>query len=298
MDNIPGWKVFSAGLGIAALAVAGYLVWHFGFRAPDDIKKELQEKAVVDALNQLAAKYEEKVRLEGEQNVVVMPVRGDTSGGQIRHMIVSRMNSVDGVNASEPKSMDLDERATRVLKSVFEKDSEDEGRDPATVFEKSAEVDEVLAVNVFKLSSTADNGICVLHVVRIVQANTPQREAKVLDMEQITGRSGVGVETTVEVDTGPGFWSVLGGFLWRMLVVLAVAAVLPFASWPLAKIAFRQDSNALNAGLLIGLTALDVFVLFLLVSFQFTTTAVISAGLLLPAALIYNFRMLGFIEEQ
>jgi hypothetical protein len=53
-----------------------------------------------------------------------------------------------------------------------------------------------------------------------------------------------------------------------------------------------------NAGVLTALTVLDLAVLFALAGFAFTTTAVVSAGLLLPVAALYNLRLMNFIEEQ
>ena len=49
LDNIPGWKVFSAGVGIAALALVGYLAYVWFIAGPDDLK-EKQQQAVDDAL--------------------------------------------------------------------------------------------------------------------------------------------------------------------------------------------------------------------------------------------------------
>jgi hypothetical protein len=144
----------------------------------------------------------------------------------------------------------------------------------------------------------ADSGVCDLDVYRIARDDSMDRKARILDPQRIKGLSGTAVVEGEPEDTGPGFWSHVGGFLWRMLAVLAAAAIMPFLSWPLAKAAFKQDSNVFNATLLFGLTALDLLVLFALVSFEFTTTAVICAGLLLPVAMIYNFRMLNLIEEQ
>jgi hypothetical protein len=295
MDNIPGWKVFSAGIGIAGLAVAGFLVWHFFFKGPDDLK-ELQDRAVVDALDKVAAEYEEKVRTRGEQRVIVMPVQKDTSNGQIRDMLIDRLNSVEGVKADVPRTPSLEERAGAIVPSLVDK--EEKQPDPAAVFEDAAEADEVISVTVAKLWSGADSGVCDLDVYRIARDDSMDRKARILDPQRIKGLSGTAVVEGEPEDTGPGFWSHVGGFLWRMLAVLAAAAIMPFLSWPLAKAAFKQDSNVFNATLLFGLTALDLLVLFALVSFEFTTTAVICAGLLLPVAMIYNFRMLNLIEEQ
>lgn len=303
LDNIPGWKVFSTGIGIAALIVVGYFAYTWFIAGPDNLK-ELQEQAVNDALNQIASKYEEKVRLYGEQVVVVMPVRGqETSEGQIRHMIIDRLGAVEGVKADVPRDPSLDERATAVIKGIFEKEEGDEGPDPTEVFKESGEADEVLAVTVDKLSSTADNGVCIIDIVRIVRdESTPKREGKIDGPERITGRSGAAAVDGEEVEGGSDFWSGFGKFIVGMLIVLLIVAVLPFMSWPLAKAAFRADSNAANGALLIGLTVLDLAGLFLiswwLAESTFNTAAVISAGLLLPVALVWNLRLLNFIEEQ
>ncbi|MCZ7605647.1 MAG: hypothetical protein M5U25_06125 [Planctomycetota bacterium] len=295
LDNIPGWKVFSAGLGLAALALVGYFAWVWFVKGPDDLK-ELQNQAVVHALDQIAENYTKKVREEGEQRVVVMPVRNDTSNGQIREMLISRLNKIEGVKADVPRSPTLEERAGSLIKSLLKE--EENQLDPNTVFEEAAEADEVISVGVDKLWSGADSGICTLDVIRVVRADSLKREASVLPMERIKGLSGSARPGDEPDESGPGFGTALLGFLWRLLVVLAATAIMPFLSWPAAKAAFRADSNAMNAGLLFGLTALDLLVLFALVAFEFSTTVVVCAVLLLPVALIWNLRMLNFIEER
>lgn len=295
-ENIPGWKVFSTGIGIAALALLGYFGWKWFVAGPDDLKR-LQHEATVNALDQVAEVYAKKVRGEGEQRVIVMPVVDDTSNGQIRMMLMDRLNAVEGVKADVPRDPTLEERATAVLKSLLDKNAT-EKPDPTAVFEQSGEADEVISVDVVKLWSGADSGICTLDLTRIVRAEGGERIASVLPPQQIKGLSGTALPTDEATETGPSFWSQLGGFLWRALVVLAAAAIMPFLSWPLAKAAFARDSNALNGALLVVLTGADLLVLFALVSFEASTAAVVSAGLLLPAALIYNLRMLNFIEER
>jgi len=295
LDNIPGWKVFSAGLGLAALALVGYFAWVWFVKGPDDLK-ELQNQAVEHALEQIAEKYTAKVREEGEQRVVVMPVRNDTSNGQIREMLISRLNKIEGVKADVPRSPTLEERAGSLIKSLLKEEKSQ--LDPNTVFEEAAEADEVMSVGVDKLWSGADSGICTLDLIRVVRADSLKREASVLPMERIKGLSGSARPGDEPDESGPGFGSALLGFLWRLLVVLAATAIMPFLSWPAAKAAFRADSNAMNAGLLFGLTALDLLVLFALVAFEFSTTVIVCAVLLLPVALIWNLRMLNFIEER
>lgn len=293
LDNIPGWKIFSTGIGIAALVVVGWLVYRWQFAPPADLK-QLQQDATVHALDQLAQTYVEKVRMGGEQRIVVMPVLKDTSNGQIRDMVIRRLNKIEGVKADVPRDPTLEERATDLIKSVIKK--EDSRPDPMAVFEKSAEANEVVSISVAKLWSGADSGICEIDVVRIVREKD---KAKVEDTLSLKGLSGTARAESVEPEEeGPGFWSVLGGFLWRLLVVLAATAALPFLAWPGIKAALRADSNAVNGGLLLALTLIDLIVLFALVSFRFTTPAVVCAGLLLPAALLYNFRLLNFIEER
>jgi hypothetical protein len=295
-DNIPGWKVFSAGIGLAALALVGFFVWKFWFATPEDLK-ELQEQAATHALEQLAETYKKKVVEQGEQRVIVMPVRNDTSNAQIREMLISRLNKVDGVKATKPADPNLEERAGAIVRSLIDK--EEEQPDPAEVFAESAEADEVLTVSVAKLWSGADSGICQLDIYRIVRDDSQERTPRILESVRIKGLSGTAVVETEPDMEGDGFWATLGGFLWRMLVVLAAAVAMPFLFWPAAKFAFSRDSNAMNAGLLVLMTVLDVLILFLLDGmFSFTITAVVCAGLLLPAALLYNFRMLNWIEEQ
>lgn len=293
LDNIPGWKIFSTGIGIAALLLVGWLVYQWKFASPSDLK-QLQNEAAVHAIDEVAKVYAEKVRMEGEQRIVVMPVLKDTSNGQIRAMLIGRLNKLEGVKADVPRDPTLEERATAIIKSVVTK--EDSPPDPTAVFEKSGEADEVISVSVSKLWSGADSGICEIDVTRIVRVKS---KAHVEPLVTYKGLSGTARTTPGETEeSGPGFWSGVGGFLWRMLVVLAAAAIMPFLSWPAAKAAFRNDSNIMNAALLVVLTLADLTVLFALAAFEFSTTAVVSAGILLPAALLYNFRMLNFIEEQ
>lgn len=295
MDNIPGWKVFSAGIGVAALALVGYFAYVWFIQGPDDLK-ELQNQAVEDALEQLAVKYAAKVREEGAQNVVVMPVRNETENGQVREMLISRLNDIEGIKADVPREPTLEERATTLVKSVVSDDEEQP--DPNEVFENAGEADEVISVSVAKLWSGADSGICQLDVIRIIRDSGLERKASTLPLERIKGLSGSAKPGDEPTDDGPGFWSALGGILWRLIVVLAATAIMPFLSWPAAKAVFKQDSNGLNAALLFVLSMLDVLVLLLLVSFELSVTAIVCAVLLLPVSLIWNLRMLNFIEEQ
>ncbi|MCB9932598.1 MAG: hypothetical protein H6841_04160 [Planctomycetes bacterium] len=296
LDNIPGWKVFSAGIGLAALALVGYFAWVWFVKGPDDLK-ELQNQAAEHALDQVAEEYRKQVLDRGEIRLIVMPVRSDTSNGQIRDMLIKRLNAVEGVKADVPRNPTLEERASGVIRSLLDKD--ETPPDPAAVFEDAAEADEVLSVKVEKLWSGADSGICTLEVIRIVGKQKEEgREARIEAAVYYKGLSGSARPGDEPDDSGPGFGSALLGFLWRLVVVLAATAIMPFLSWPAAKAAFRQDSNAMNAGLLFVLTALDLLVLFALVAFEFSTTAIVCAVLLLPVALIWNLRMLNFIEER
>jgi hypothetical protein len=299
LDNIPGWKVFSTGIGIAALAVVGYFVYVWFIASPSDLKP-LQEQAAEHALEQVAEKYASKVREQGPQNVVVMPVAGDTTNAQIRAMLISRLNRIEGVTADVPRSPTLEQRAGALVRGLIDKD--DEKQDPQAVFEDAGEADEVLTARVEQNWSGADSGIVTLDVFRIVRDDTPERKARVLEPERIKGLSGTARPGDEPEESGPGFWSGLGKFVVGLLIVLAVVAVLPFLSWPLARAAFRADSNAANGALLVGLTALDLTALFtvgwLLAGTVFSTTTVVSAGLLLPLALVWNLRLLNFIEEQ
>jgi hypothetical protein len=295
LDNIPGWKVFSTGIGIAGLCVVGYFVWVWFFAEPDDLKP-LQREAVVHALDQLAEEYAGKVRFEGPQNVVVMPVHGDTTNTQIRTMLLNRLNRLEGISADVPRSPILEQRAGALVRGLIRGGGDDEP-DASTVFEDAGESDEVLTVSVHQNWSGADSGIFTIDVYRIARDDTPERTPLVLEPQRIKGLSGTarpGDEPGP--DTGPGFWSGVGGWLWRALVVLAFTAALPFMAWPGLKAAFRRDSNALNAGMLVLLTALDLLLVFVLTGFSFTTAAVVSAGILLPVALLYNFAILNRIE--
>jgi hypothetical protein len=188
-----------------------------------------------------------------------------------------------------------------VIRGDREEDLQSEAvlADAKAVFEDAGEADEVLTLRVVQLWSGADSGIFEVDIYRIArEERAGERIGVVMEPDRLTGLSGTGLPAELRAPVGPGFWASVWAFLWRAVVVLTAAAALPLLAWPLARMAFRQDSNALNAGLLVGLTALDLLILFALVSFQFTTAAVIAAGLLLPAALLYNFRMLNLIEEK
>lgn len=304
MDNIPGWKVFSAGIGIAALIVVGYFAYQW-FLAPVDDLVPLERQAVEHALEQLAKEYEADARFYGRRNVVVMPVYGDTTNNQIREMTLRRLDSIDGVRATEPGGS-LDRSATELIRKLIRGEPDQEKHDlealrdeAEAVFADAGEANEVLALHKADIWSTADSGGVDLDAYRISRRRQEgERIAEVLEPRPIKGLSGRSLPAEERAPTGPGFWAGVWAFLWRALVVLFATAIFPLLSWPLAKAAFRQDKNALNAALLIGLTVLDLVVLFALVEFQFSTAAVISAGVLLPVALIYNFRMLNLIEEQ
>ncbi|GIK52398.1 MAG: hypothetical protein BroJett014_13710 [Planctomycetota bacterium] len=293
LDNIPGFKVFSVGVGLAALALVGWLVYANFFKPPDDLK-ELQREALSDALERLSEHYADQVRRLGEQRVVVMPVLGDTTNGEIRHRTFERLNAVAGVKAIKPPDPDLEERATGIFKSILGKQPNE--ADPAKVFERAGEADEVIQISA-KVVSGADSGRCDFQVMRIVRAAGKDRAASIGETLTITGLSGSAKPQAAE-DDGSGFWASLWAVVWRALAVLAATAALPFMSWPLARFVFARDSNTLNGLLWLGLTLLDVAVLFATVSFELSTPAVVCALLLLPLGGFINLRVLNAIEEH
>ena len=128
------------------------------------------------------------------------PVLKDTSNGQIRDMLMGRLNEIEGIKADVPRDPTLEERATSLIKSVVNKD--DEKPDPNDVFENSGEADEVLSVSVDKLWSGADSGICTLDVLRIVRGSGLERKASTLPMERIKGLSGTAKADDEPEDTG------------------------------------------------------------------------------------------------
>ena len=292
LDNIPGFKVFSVGIGLAALALVGWLVYANFFKPPSDLKA-LQREALEDALEQMAEHYSQVVRENGEQRLVVMPVLGDTSNGEIRARMLDRLNEVAGLKAIKPPDPDLEERATGIFKSVLGKQAPD---DPQKVFEKAAEADEVVQARA-TTKSGADSGKCELDLMRIVRSPDKERKASIAPSLVITGLSG-SAKIKEQESSGPGFWSSTWGVLWRMLVVLAAVAVAPFAAWPAAKFVFSRDSNWANGVLLLALTLLDVAVLFATVGFELSTAVVICALVLLPVAGFVNLRVLNAIEER
>lgn len=300
MDNIPGWKVFSAGIGVAGLAVVGYFVYIWFIATPQDLKP-LQEAAADHALEQLSERYAEKVRSQGPQNVVVMPVEGDTTNTQIRAKLIGRLNQIEGIKADVPRSPTLEQRAGALVRGLVSGDKDDQP-DPQAVFEDSGESDEVLSVTVHQNWSGADSGIFSIDVYRIVRDDTPERKARVLEPERIKGLSGTAAPGDEPEEASGDFWSGFGRFMLGLLVVVAVMAITPLLAWPLAKAVFRADSNLANIGLLLGLTAVDLTALFvysaLAAEATFNTTAVVSAGFLLPLALFFNLAMLNFIEER
>lgn len=292
LDNIPGFKVFSVGIGLAALALVGWLVYSHFFRPPSDLKT-LQRDALEHALEKMAEHYTGVVRERGEQRVVVMPVLGDTSNGEIRARLLERLNSVAGLKAVKPPDPDLEERATGIFKSVLGKQTPD---DPQKVFEKAAEADEVIQVRA-TVKSGADSGRCELDVMRIVRSPDKERKASIGDPLAITGLSG-SARVIEDEGGGGGFWAATWGVIWRLLVVLAAVAVVPFASWPVSKWVFARDSNTANGLLLLALTLLDVAILFATVAFEFSTAVVVCALILLPVAGLVNLRVLNLIEER
>lgn len=292
LDNIPGFKVFSIGIGLAALALIGWLVWSNFFKAPSDLKT-LQRAALEDALENLAEQYTKVVQQSGEQRLVVMPVVGDTTNGEIRARTIERLNAVTGIKAIKPPDPDLEERFNAYVKGVLGKDSAKP--DPAKVLEQSGEVDEVMQIR-SETKSGADAGKCTLDIIRVVRdANHKPVSA---DPLVITGLSGSAKASEEESHSGPGFWASTWGVIWRLLIVLAALAVVPFASWPLSKFVFSRDSNWANGLLLLGLTLLDVAVLFATVAFELSTAVVVCALVLLPVAALVNLRVLNIIEEN
>lgn len=302
LDNIPGWKIFSTGIGIAALCVAGFFAYQWVWASPDDLRP-LKKQAVDAAVAQVIEKYESKVKVEGEQTVVVMPVRGDTTNDQIRTAIIDGLNATGTIKADKPRKSKLEERATTVFKELWtgSDDAKDEV-DASDVFDESPEVDEVLSISVEKLFAGAETSICKLNVYRIEKFTKKDTsvEIRVLDPIQIKGLGGTAAtDNTVDAESeGSSVWESIGGFLWRTLVVVAFAIFLPLLLAPGLRAVFRQDNNLLNAGSWLFMTVADIVLVFALVSFAPGAFTVIAASILLPCVLVYNLKAMNAIEEQ
>ena len=70
LDNIPGWKVFSTGIGIAALCVAGYFAYSWFWASPEDLSA-LEKQAVDAAISEIVSEYKDKVKVDGEELLVM-----------------------------------------------------------------------------------------------------------------------------------------------------------------------------------------------------------------------------------
>jgi hypothetical protein len=300
LDNIPGWKVFSGGIGVAALCVVGYFAYNAFWAPPDDLPP-LKEYAVDAAVAQVVEIYEKKTKEEGNQKVVVMPVKDDTTNDQIRASVLSGLTAA-GIDAEKPKDPTLEERATLVFKELWHGDSESKDEvDPSRVFDDSPEVDEVLSIKVEKLYAGVESSVCKLNVYRIEKFTDSKTKThiRILDPVQIKGMGGTAAEDdSIDPEEGPGIWSSVGGFLWRALVVLAFALFFPFLVAPGLRAVFRQDNNLLNAGVWLFLTSADIVLIFALVSFSPGTATIVGASILLPCALFYNLKAMNYIEEQ
>lgn len=301
LDNIPGWKVFSTGIGIALLCVVGYFAYSWFWASPADLSP-LEEQAVEAAVDKIVQEYVDKVKSDGDQDIVVMPVRGDTTNDQIRTTLLDRLNAADGVRASKPKDPTLEERATKIFKELWRSDDgTEEGPDPSRVFEDSGEIEEVLSVQKEKLFGGRESSICKLNVRRLEKFTKQDTtiEITAIPPKQYIGKGGTAaVDDTIDPEAGIGFGWLLLAFLWRVLAVAAFAVFFPFILGPALRAVFRQDNNLLNAGIWLFLTAADIVLIFALVSFNPGVTAIIGASILLPFALFYNLKAMNYIEEQ
>ncbi len=295
LDNIPGWKVFSTGIGVAGLGLVAFLAWSWFLKTPEDLKP-LEREAFEDALDRLARKYEEEVRKRGQLRIVLMPVQDETSNGEKRIRAFSRLNAVAGLKAVKPPDPDLEQRAISIFKGVIT--GKDEPVDAARVFDRASEADEVLTIEA-PVKAGADAGRCDLIAVRIVRDGEDRKKADVAPVWNIEGLSGSArLPAEAPSGTGPSFWSGLWEVFWRVLVVLAALLIVPFAGLPVARLIFKLDSNLAN-GLYLGLLTLaDVAVMLALVNFQFAWWIVVLAVCVLCAGLYVNLRVLNALEEN
>jgi hypothetical protein len=86
---------------------------------------------------------------------------------------------------------------------------------------------------------------------------------------------------------------------WRLLIWLGLAAVLPFAAYPIARGALDRESNPLTFFLLSAMTALDVIVALLLLGFSVRTVwAAMLVVAAFGAAAAYNYVVLNSYEKM
>ncbi|MCC6572219.1 MAG: hypothetical protein IT462_00380 [Planctomycetes bacterium] len=294
LNSIPGWKVFSTGIGIAGLGIVAFFLWSWFLKAPDDLKP-LEREAYEDALNRLAGRYEEEVRKRGQLRVVLMPVQDETSHGEKRERAFGRLNATPGLKVIKPPDPDLESRAITIFKGVI--GNKEEPVEPAKVFDRAAEADEVLTLQA-PVKAGADSGRCDLIAVRIVRDSEDRKKATVAEPWNIEGLSGAARVASTPAATGPGFWSNAWDVTWRVLVMLSALVVIAFAGLPVARLIFRLDSNLVNGVYLGVLTLGDIAVLLALCGFQFAWWIIALAVVVMLAGGFINLRVLNAMEEN
>jgi hypothetical protein len=100
-----------------------------------------------------------------------------------------------------------------------------------------------------------------------------------------------------ESELEPGFFSNVGGFLWRLLLFVAVAFSIPVVSYPLNIGLMRFDLNAVNGFILVFYTALTGFLVFVLAGFIFSGWTVTLAVLGMIASAFWNYRVLSVTAD-
>ena len=294
MDKIPGWKVFSTGIGVAGLGLVGFLLWSWFLKLPEDLKP-LERDAYEDAVNRLAKRYEEETRKRGQLRVVLMPVQDETSHGEKRERAFARLNATPGLKVIKPPDPDLEQRAVSIFKSVI--GSKETPIEPAKVFERAAEADEVLTLQA-PVKAGADSGRCDLIAVRIVRDAEDRKQATVAEPWIIEGVSGAAALPVDSGPSGPGFWPGAWSVTWRVLVALLALVVVPFAGLPVARLIFKLDSNLAN-GVYFGLLTLaDAVVVLALAGFQFAWWIALLSVIALLAGGFINLRVLNALEEN
>ena len=287
---VPGLKVFSALVGLAAFALLAAFVYDRFIASPQDLA-DLEAEALDAAVEEATATLEAFARAHQYHGVAVAPFEGDTLNTQAAGALRSALNAVDGLSVHE-------ESLTDELKQLLP-GSADSTDDPV---KSQAHAQQLVAdtqgvdfvvFGEFTSWRAPDGEQAKVTLALTAQGDTAER----LVSKQFT-HTAPEAGAASDVTVGGVFGSVWG-VLWRSAAFLVFAFLVPIVLGWFAGPAFDADSNAANAAVLVGFAVVDAGAVWALLGFGgMAIGGIVALVLAVLVSAPWNYHVLSVIEER
>ena len=279
---VPGWKVFWNLVGITAFIILAIFVYKTFIAAPPDIN-DAEENCLAQikpTISEDAKTFAQKYNLRG---AIVARLANDTPNERFKYEVRDALAEAEGVVLVKAP-------ITEQLKSAITGAKSDNGFSNIAAAQKY--VKETVGVDFVVLGavkSTRKDDNAEITLSLTFQGAKP---------EISFSREYYAASWMKELNEGPGFFAIVGNFLWKLILFFALAFSLPIITYPLNAAIVRLDSNALNAFLLVLYTLLAGLIVLLLAEFAFTGWSITITVLAMVASAFWNYRVLSVTADN